>query len=52
MIAVNLHSWWPWPVFLTLGWVIGVVMNVWDVYLREPITENELQDEIDRLERR
>ena len=52
VIAVNSHSWWPWPVFLTLGWGIGVVMNVWDVYLRKPITENELQDEIDRLKRR
>jgi len=49
VIAASSQSWWPWPVFLTLFWGIGVVMNAWDVYFRTPITEEELQQEIERL---
>jgi 2TM domain len=50
VVAVNSHSWWPWPIFVTLGWGIGLVMNAWDAYVRKPITENELQREIEHLE--
>jgi 2TM domain len=50
MITLSSHSWWPWPVFVTLGWGIGLVMNAWDVYVRKPITENELQHEIEHLQ--
>ncbi len=49
IIGVSSHSWWPWPVFITLGWGIGLVMNAWDVYIRKPITEDELQREIEHL---
>jgi fatty acid desaturase len=49
LIGVMSHSWWPWPAFLTLGWGIGLVMNAWDVFLRKPITEDELQREIKHL---
>ena len=49
VVAINSHSWWPWPIFLTLFWGIGLVMNAWDVYFRKPITEEELQREIHRL---
>ncbi len=49
IVGVISHSWWPWPVFITLGWGIGVVMNAWDVYARKPITEAELQREIEHL---
>ena len=51
VIAAASGSWWPWPVFLTLFWGIGLAMNAWDVYFRKPITEQELKAEIDRLER-
>jgi hypothetical protein len=50
VIAATSGSSWPWPVFLTLFWGIGLVMNAWDVYMRKPITEQELEREIDRLE--
>jgi 2TM domain len=50
VIGVSSHSWWPWPVFITLGWGIGLVMNAWDVYVRKPITEDELQREIKHLQ--
>jgi len=41
---------WPWPIFLTVFWGIGLAMNAWDVYFRRPITEPELEREIDRLQ--
>jgi hypothetical protein len=48
-IAANSGSWWPWPIFLTLFWGIGLAMNAWDVYFRKPITEEELQREMGHL---
>jgi polyferredoxin len=49
VIAAGSQSSWPWPVFLTLFWGIGLAMNAWDVYLRKPITENELRHEMEHL---
>jgi hypothetical protein len=37
-----------WPIFPIAGWGIGVVMNAWDVYWRHPITEQDIQHEIER----
>jgi hypothetical protein len=48
-VSANSGSWWPWPIFVTLFWGIGLVMNAWDVYVRKPITEQELQHEIERI---
>jgi hypothetical protein len=39
-----------WPIFLIVGWGIGVVMNAWDVYLKEDISEDAIQREIRRLQ--
>ena len=39
----------PWPAWLTGLWGIGLVMNAWDVYLRRPITEAEVERELSRL---
>lgn len=38
----------PWPAWVTGGWAIGVVLNAWDVYMRRPITEADVQRELDR----
>jgi hypothetical protein len=38
-----------WPVFVILGWGIGVAANAWDVYGRKPITEDEIRRESDRM---
>jgi len=38
-----------WPVFPIAGWGIGVVMNAWDVYGRQEITEEAIHREMDRL---
>ena len=38
-----------WPVFVILGWGIGVLANAWDVYVRKPITDAEIDREEQRL---
>lgn len=39
----------PWPLFVTLGWGIGIVAHAWDAYVRRPITESEIDREIARM---
>jgi fatty acid desaturase len=51
VIGASSGSWWPWPVFVTLFWGIGLAMNAWDVYYRRPFTAEEIQREIDHLDR-
>jgi hypothetical protein len=38
----------PWPIWVTLGWGIGVVINWWSV-TRRPITESDVEREVKRL---
>ena len=45
-------AWFPWPAFITLAWGIGVAMNAWEVYLRKPISEDEIRREMDRFDAR
>jgi 2TM domain-containing protein len=52
VIGLSSHSWWPWPVFVTCGWGIGIAFNAWDVYGRPPVTEEAVQREMQRLESR
>src|SRR5262249_3388519 len=52
MFSASSHSWYPWPLWLTLAWGLGVVFNAWDVYLRQPISEHEIRQEMDRLAHR
>jgi 2TM domain len=39
-----------WPVFLIVGWGIGVVMNAWDVYRNDEFDEAQIRREMARLE--
>jgi 2TM domain-containing protein len=41
-----------WPVFVIAAWGIGLVMNAWDVYWRQEITEQDVQHEMGREDRR
>jgi hypothetical protein len=41
-----------WPVWVLGGWGIGLALNAWDVYGRGPITEADIQREMDRQRRR
>jgi predicted membrane channel-forming protein YqfA (hemolysin III family) len=38
-----------WPIFVILGWGIGVAGNAWDVFVRKPITDEEIEREEQRL---
>ncbi len=38
-----------WPIFPILGWGIGVAANAWDVFVRKPITDAEIEREERRL---
>ncbi len=38
----------PWPVWVTLGWGIGVALNWWSV-TRRPITSDDVDQEMKRL---
>ena len=40
-----------WPIFPLLGWGVGLAANVWDVYGRKRITEEQIQREVARLGR-
>ena len=42
----------PWPLWLTGLWGIGLAMNVWDVYGRRPVTEEDVQREMRRRDAR
>ena len=37
-----------WPGWVLLGWGIGLLFNVWDVYGRRDITEADIQREMNR----
>lgn len=37
-----------WPGWVLLGWGVGLLFNVWDVYGRREITESEIRQEMDR----
>jgi hypothetical protein len=39
----------PWPAWVTGGWAIGVLLNAWDVYFRTPISDAEVEREMQRL---
>jgi hypothetical protein len=41
-----------WPLFIIGGWGIAVVMNAWDVYWRQEITEEDVQHEVEREDAR
>ena len=41
-----------WPVFILVGWGIGVVMNAWDVYFAQDFGEDDIAREIERIEQR
>jgi len=37
-----------WPAWVMLGWGVGLVLNVWDVYFRRAVTEADIDREIQR----
>ena len=41
----------PWPLFVTFGWGVGVAAHAWDAFFRRPITETDLERELARMTR-
>ena len=41
-----------WPGFIIGFWGIGLVMHVWSAFFNRPITEADVQREVERLQRR
>jgi hypothetical protein len=41
-----------WPAWVLLGWGVGVVLNAWDVFFRRPVTEADVDRELDRQRQR
>jgi hypothetical protein len=39
----------PWPAWLSALWGIGLTLNAWEVYVRRPITEADVERELRRL---
>ena len=40
-----------WPAWVLFGWGVGLLLNVWDVYFRRPVTERDIDEEMKRLQR-
>jgi hypothetical protein len=47
--ALTSHTWFPWPVFPSLGWGVGLAMNAWAVFAAKPITDADVAAEAARL---
>ncbi|HEX9170854.1 MAG TPA: 2TM domain-containing protein [Roseiarcus sp.] len=37
-----------WPIWPILGWGLGLGMNYWAVYLRRPISDDEIRRELEK----
>ncbi len=48
--AVGDGSGFPWPLFVTGGWGVGLLLDAWETYGRRPITEQDVEAEMRRLE--
>lgn len=38
-----------WPGWVLGGWGAGLVMHAWDTFLRRPVTESDIDAEVQRL---
>ena len=38
-----------WPAWIMAFWGVGLILNVWDVYFRKPVTEADIRREMERL---
>lgn len=38
----------PWPLWTIAGWGLGLALHAWNVYIRRPVTEDQIAREITR----
>src|SRR5262245_17286837 len=43
------HEGFFWPIFVMVFWGIGLVMNAWDVFFAQEITDEDIDREIARM---
>jgi len=48
VIWVSSGSGYFWPIWVILGWGVGLAFHGWGVYFRQPISEDDIRREIDR----
>lgn len=39
----------PWPAWFTGAWTIGLLLSAWEAYFRKPITDADVEREMERL---
>jgi hypothetical protein len=39
----------PWPLWVTGGWGIGVILHAWNVYGQRPISDRDVEEELNRI---
>jgi hypothetical protein len=37
-----------WPAWVLLAWGVGLVLNTWDVFFRRPVTDADVERELQR----
>jgi hypothetical protein len=37
-----------WPAWVLAGWGVGLVLHAWDVFLRRPVTDADVEAELQR----
>jgi len=42
-------SGYPWPMWMSGAWAIGLLLNAWELFGRPPITEADVRREVERL---
>lgn len=40
----------PWPAFVTVFWGFGTAMQAWHIYGQRPISEQEVDEEVRRMQ--
>ena len=41
-----------WPAWILAGWGIGLVLHAWDVFVRRPVTDADIEAELERNKER
>lgn len=41
-----------WPGWVLFGWGVGLVLHAWTVFVQKPVTEADIQHEIDKMRSR
>jgi hypothetical protein len=54
VIALSAGAWFPWPVFPTLGWGVGLAIHAYNTFALTTLdfTAEQVQAEMDRLRQR